>query len=114
MKHIKKAFYCFLILVISSCQNSLQCADSKAFSTSAYSGKVERKFIDPQNHRAKTVMLNGNDSELIFPMDTSGFYSFINKNDSVVIKSGQNYLTVIRSNKQYKFHIFFGCPDNKY
>ncbi len=116
MKHIKKAtYFSFLFMLItSSCQNSLQCAESKEFATSAYSGKVLRTFIDPKNHRAKTVMLSNASTDLIFPMDTSGFYSFINKNDSVVKKSGKNYLTVIRSNRHYNFQIFFGCPDDKF
>jgi hypothetical protein len=105
---------CFSVLTIYSitgCQNSLQCYEFKEFQESAYSGLVWSKFIDPENHRAKTITLNKDELSVIYPMDTSGFFSFVKIKDSIIKVPYKNYLTVVRNHQERKFYIYFECPN---
>lgn len=88
--------------------NSLACTKKEEFKNEIYQGILIRKYIDQSNHGSQTLIFNRN-LVLVLARDTSGFYNFIQKNDSIVKEKNSDFITVHRNNKVEKFEIYFGC-----
>ncbi|MEQ8576740.1 MAG: hypothetical protein RIB63_21930, partial [Fulvivirga sp.] len=85
------------------------------FKSMEYSGVVDDKFNDPNNHRFPTFTLKQNSSPhflaFTYPRDTSGLYEYLSKGDSVYKEFGSLSLSVIRNDKVVSFNIDFQCND---
>lgn len=88
--------------------DSYACAVEQEFYREDYCGKVVNKFIDQNNHRFNTILLNPK-KEIVLVRDTSGLYSFILKGDSIIKIKNREYLTLIRDGRIYNYKIYFGC-----
>ncbi|WP_316839812.1 hypothetical protein [Pedobacter gandavensis] len=78
------------------------------FKKEDYNGVVVKKFINEANHSMRTVKLTNN-LDIVLNEDTSSFYQFIEKNDSIVKVKGSDELKVFRSGQMFKFKIYFPC-----
>lgn len=83
------------------------------FKKSNYHAIVIDKFLDQKNHRTRTVIIKSKESSfnLILPRDTSNFFDYIDKGDSLIKEMQKNFLTVKRGDSLKIFKIYFGCNE---
>lgn len=98
----------FVVTNSDNFSNSLACAKDEEFRNEEYKGRLMKKYIDPSNHGLKTLIIDGNRT-LVLARDTSDFYDFVQKNDSIVKEKSSNSIVLYRTNKMQKFRIYFGC-----
>lgn len=101
-----------LLIIVNNdkLNTSLACAKLEEFKNEEYDELVLRKYIDEENHQFRTIELN-NKKTLVLARDTSGFYNFIQQNDSIVKRKGTDILMVYRLNTVHRFKIYYGCSN---
>ncbi len=74
-------------------------------------GKVEKKYLDKNNHMFETLKLMNNNkcSYIVLLDDESGLYNFIEPEDSLLKDSGILKCRVKRKGEDYYFTIDLGC-----
>jgi len=82
------------------------------FKNADYIAIVKKKYEDRENHSYKTLILeiNHKDYTMILPVDSSGYYEFVQIGDTVSKLKGSD---LIRVNKSKTFRIYFACGDDK-
>lgn len=89
---------------------SIACSRLTKFKGEEYHKVVSKKYLDQKNHRFKTIEFHEGDP-IVLARDTSGFFNFIQPNDSLVKTRGSRTLSVYRGDSIHRFNIFFGCSD---
>lgn len=117
MKLIGSIFFGAIILVAvaigfyfssSNYQNKVVCDTYEVFLDIEFSNIVEDKYLDQKHHMNRTIKINNR--EIIFTLDESGFYEFVNEGDSLSKEKGNPKIEVYRQGQYIRaFKIDLGC-----
>ena len=78
------------------------------FKKEQFGGRIVKKYIDKKQHNYEMLVIQmggGKDSLLNFSADKSGFYDFIQVNDSIIKLENSNDIRII--NRGISFTISF-------
>ncbi len=112
MKHIKKivGFIVFigLIFLFYKFDDYSHKRFLMEFKKEQFGGRIVKKYIDKKQHNYEMLVIQmggGKDSLLNFSADKSGFYDFIQVNDSIIKLENSNDIRII--NRGISFTISF-------
>jgi hypothetical protein len=97
----------FLIIFLLANRESkkLSIKHCEEFKQEEYHGRVLKKYIDLKQHNYKmlVVLIDSNMVSLNYTLEESGFWDFVQINDSIIKRKGNNEIYVV--NKDTSFSI---------
>ncbi|MEB3347730.1 hypothetical protein U6A24_19795 [Aquimarina gracilis] len=78
-----------------------------------YSGTVQNKYIDTNNHMLRTIELtnNGGMHKLVLSYDKSNLFDYVSKKDSIVKSKGGYGVLVYRNGSITEIKLDYKCRD---